>query len=418
MKGTPALIAFCLAAASVAAEPPESIQLILDASGSMNAPLEDKQTRLAAARTAVRAFLGGLPPGTALAFRAYGHQSPREKKDCNDTTLLVPFVPLAEAREKVGGMLDGIKAQGYTPITKSLALAAKDFTAGPSRMILLVSDGKETCGGDPCLMARELKKANAGLVIHTVGLGVDRAAEFELACVAAATGGEYFPAADTGRLQAALQRAAGTGPKAVVEKEKEGGGILKVVPAGPKENRVVDAFSGAEVAVLTPVNTWARVPAGTYRVSFGTQSWNGVVVRTGQTTTLEPARIDIRPLNMSGAVLQDPETGAELAKLTAINTWVTVLPGVYHVWFGKHARYPYVKLDSGKPVTLQPGKVKLASVKTPATILAASGEEIARLDAVNTWTPLPPGTYKVQVQGGAARELVLREGETTEVPAP
>lgn len=39
--------------------------------------------------------------------------------------------------------------------------------------LVLVSDGKETCQGDPCVVAQNLADANVDLVIHTVGLGVN-----------------------------------------------------------------------------------------------------------------------------------------------------------------------------------------------------------------------------------------------------
>ncbi len=74
------------------------ICLILDASGSMNAKLPTGVSRISAARAAVGKIVEGLPPGTVLGFRAYGHQSPREKHDCNDTALLVPFGDIAAVK--------------------------------------------------------------------------------------------------------------------------------------------------------------------------------------------------------------------------------------------------------------------------------------------------------------------------------
>ncbi len=67
------------------------IELILDASGSMNAKLPDGGTRIEAARQAVSKIVTSLPADTQLSFRVYGHQSPREKHDCNDTQLVIPF---------------------------------------------------------------------------------------------------------------------------------------------------------------------------------------------------------------------------------------------------------------------------------------------------------------------------------------
>src|SRR5437763_22574 len=140
---------FALLAASAPAAS-SSIEIILDASRSMTAPFEGNRTRIEGARAALEQVVGSLPPGSRVAFRAYGHQSPTSKHDCEDTALLLPFKPLDQNAKPIVAAANKLTVQGYTPITKVLGLAAKDFTPdGSSHVIILVSDGKETCGGDP-----------------------------------------------------------------------------------------------------------------------------------------------------------------------------------------------------------------------------------------------------------------------------
>src|SRR3979409_703705 len=114
----------CLSAKAVADPPAASadkvIELILDASGSMNAKLSGAGSKIDAARAAVEQVVTALSPGTQLAFRAYGHQSPREKHDCNDTQILVPFGAVSENGATVVSQAQHIQAQGYTPITHVL----------------------------------------------------------------------------------------------------------------------------------------------------------------------------------------------------------------------------------------------------------------------------------------------------------
>lgn len=79
---------------SLAASEAKIIELILDASGSMNAKLPGAGSRIEAARTAVEQVVAALSPDTQLAFRVYGHQSPREKprsagKDSMESTTYV-----------------------------------------------------------------------------------------------------------------------------------------------------------------------------------------------------------------------------------------------------------------------------------------------------------------------------------------
>jgi Ca-activated chloride channel homolog len=66
-----------------------SVAVVLDASGSMNARLPDGQTRIDAAKKAVADLVSRMDGNTRLALRAYGHQSPTLKRDCKDTAWLV-----------------------------------------------------------------------------------------------------------------------------------------------------------------------------------------------------------------------------------------------------------------------------------------------------------------------------------------
>ncbi len=113
-------------------------------------------------------------PSTRLALRAYGHQSPTQQKDCQDTAMLVGFAPVAANRAEVVAQAQALQARGYTPITYALTAAAQDIAPEESgeRVVVLVSDGQETCASDPCIAARALAAADAKLVIHTIGFGV------------------------------------------------------------------------------------------------------------------------------------------------------------------------------------------------------------------------------------------------------
>src|SRR5260370_2644011 len=177
----------CLAwGASIAvaapAEAAKSIALILDASGSMNAKLPEGRTRIEAAKAAVEEIVGKLPSDIRISLRAYGHQAPTSKHDCKDTELMVDFDGLAGNKASILSKARSIKAQGYTPITYVLKLAAEDVgkeNAKP-RIVILVSDGKETCEGDPCATAKALADADASLVIPTICFAVATPAKYPL----------------------------------------------------------------------------------------------------------------------------------------------------------------------------------------------------------------------------------------------
>src|SRR5882757_1263873 len=123
-----ALLATVLLAATAAgpshAAGGRSVDLVIDASGSMKARLPDGVTRMDAAKAAVEQLVGTLPADDRLALRAYGHQSPTARKDCKDTALLVPFGDSGSSKAAVTGSVQGLQPLGYTPIAYSLTLAA------------------------------------------------------------------------------------------------------------------------------------------------------------------------------------------------------------------------------------------------------------------------------------------------------
>lgn len=414
MKMRSLLVVLFLAAVAASADGQPAIELILDASGSMNAPLSASESRLRGAHKAIETFLPTVPANARLAFRVYGHQSPREKHDCNDTALVVPFSNAAAAKGAVMKALPLLKAQGYTPITKVIELAARDLGATPNkqRMIILVSDGRETCDGDPCAMARELAKANVSLVIHTVGLGVDNAARSELKCVSSATGGTYFDATDAGQLSAALQKAVRTAAIDIPKPKKDGRGRIKVNNAD--FHRVLDAVTGKEVTSINRMKTEVPVASGFYNVTFGSQLWRGVEVVDGKTTVLEPGVIKVSPIR-GGVKVIDPETGVVRASLNNMHERTTLLPGVYTLKFGE-MEVPYVRAEAGKPFEMKTGMivVKLSGKGAATHLRDTVGRRIASFNKMYTRVAVPAGSY-VLVTGGRTKTVAVRAGEEIEV---
>jgi hypothetical protein len=72
--------------------------------------------------------------------------------------------------------------------------------------VVLVSDGKDSCGGDPCAAARELKGEWPHVYINAIGISPGAA---EVRCVSEATGGVFIQADNAEELAQDLVRAAG-----------------------------------------------------------------------------------------------------------------------------------------------------------------------------------------------------------------
>lgn len=374
-----------------------SVLLILDASGSMNAKLPGGETRIAVAQRAVKGVASLVSPQTQLSLRMYGAQSPAREKNCRDTHLAVPIGSAGAASGPIATAVDAAKAQGYTPISYSLEQAVGDFPAdAKQRVIVLVSDGKETCQGDPVVAAKML--ASKGITVHTVGFIVDTAARGQLQAIARATGGSYFDAPIGPELPDTLKSALNACKKTVVAlPPKPKPGKLRTTSATwLASHAILDAETGQKVAQFDSSHLEATLPAGIYEVKFGPGSWKGIEVRPGETTTISPGVLQLTP-NYHASVV-DTETGEKHGSFDNVSSSVTLMPGVYDLRFAK-SEWRFIKVDGGKTTKLAPAQVILApDLKwKKARVLTTDGKEVARFDAVTSKAGLPPGDYVVEV---------------------
>ena len=177
--------------------PPEKpkvtrILFLLDASGSMMAPWEG-QPRWAVAKRMLAKMVDSLNayPNLELGLRVYGHQFPNAEKNCQDSKLEVPFAPRNAAAIKK--KLVELKAQGNTPITYSLEQSANDFPIDKSsrNVLLLITDGLESCNRDPCAASIALQRKHVFLKPFIIGIGAERDFGRQLECL-----GHYYNAAE------------------------------------------------------------------------------------------------------------------------------------------------------------------------------------------------------------------------------
>ncbi|MBA2317044.1 MAG: VWA domain-containing protein [Euzebyales bacterium] len=178
----------------------QSTLLILDSSGSMAEDVADGR-KIDLAKEAITFYATGTPDTTDLGFMVYGHQGsadPAQKQEsCEGVELLAP---LGEAdHESVPGVLGEFDPAGFTPIGRALEHAQEAFAGreeGDNRVIL-VSDGLETCDGDPVEAARRLQSSGIAVTVDVIGFDVPDDEVGQLQQIADAGGGEFLPA-DTG----------------------------------------------------------------------------------------------------------------------------------------------------------------------------------------------------------------------------
>ena len=187
---------------AVRAEAPPPAIIIFDGSGSMWGELAgDKAQKLETARAALRTRLQSMRSDARAGLMSFGH---RRKGNCNDIEVMA--APEAGLPERLIEPLDKLDPKGKGPIGLALREAQKLLAAEPKGTVILIHDGPDNCGQDPCAAAAEIAKASPGLAIHTIGLSLERADAPRLACIAAATGGKMFDAQDSQSVTAAIDQ--------------------------------------------------------------------------------------------------------------------------------------------------------------------------------------------------------------------
>lgn len=207
-----------------------NLEIILDMSGSMKLPL-GTSTRIATARQVLRDVLEKIPDDFNVGLRVYAHRySARQKETCTDTELLSKIGQLD--RRRILSIVERLQPRGETPLVYSILQAPADLKAVGGGSLIVITDGEETCGGDPAGAARRLKDAGLPIVLNIVGFTLTgQQVEQDLTAFAEATGGHYYRAQDGDALGRAITSAALTRiPYSVFD---ENGTIVATGVAGP-----------------------------------------------------------------------------------------------------------------------------------------------------------------------------------------
>ena len=184
-----------------------AFELIFDASGSMWGSVGGRP-KIQIAKETMISVIENLRGDVQAALRVYGHRvAPGRAGACEDSELVVPFARIDKRRyiERIAAL----RALGTTPIAFSLSQVPVDLAgvSGP-KMIILVTDGKEECGGNPSHAVSGLLAKGLKIQVNIVGFALDNdAAKIEMQRAAELSGGRFYDAADGGALRSAIERA-------------------------------------------------------------------------------------------------------------------------------------------------------------------------------------------------------------------
>lgn len=399
-------LTLCSARQATAAEYPE-IMFILDSSGSMSEVVAGK-TKIDAAKEVMHKLVPELDSNVRAGLTAYGHRS---AGDCADIEVLLP--PGSTDRAELLARVDQLQPKGKTPISAAiLTVASKIKMKDAETTIVLVSDGIETCGGNPCEVVAQLKSTGAKFVLHTVGFDVNAAAAQQLQCAAQAGEGRYFSAGNADELLEAMRAVNAE----VLEKVQEVApavattravstklGRLRVtMPVGSEVSlanvKIENALEGKRVGEFDKPKADSKYPlrAGDYRISLGfaTPSYGrptstdlGLVSITGG---------DTKELKLGSISFNLPKTLADEISVDSVliadagnnETVVTVrkngnsyyhfkpkpvVGGVYNVLFRYSVNTKAPAATVARSVTVEPGKDTVVTLDSAIQVKQADG---------------------------------------------
>jgi Ca-activated chloride channel family protein len=192
----------------------EDAMIVFDASGSMAGNtvqgLFSDKTRIDELRKALGEVLPGVTKFRKVGLITYG---PGPYGQCN---VDLAFPPIPNAADRIMSVVNALNPAGKTPLTEAVRQAAEVLDYKTEKgVVVLVTDGEETCGGAPCDLGKFLKANGRALTVHVIGYQLTgfswtgAASILDVECLAEETGGLYISAKNRDDLVKAFQKTLG-----------------------------------------------------------------------------------------------------------------------------------------------------------------------------------------------------------------
>jgi len=189
----------------------DDAMIVFDASGSMSGNqtlgIPNTRPRIDEVRSALSQVLPSATRFRRVGLVTYG---PGPYNQCN---VSLNLKPTANAAKKIMRAVNSLVPAGKTPLTSGFEQAAEalDYRNKPG-VIVVVTDGEETCGRSPCDVAKKLHDNAAQLTIHVIGFRYSgfswtgQNSIMDLMCIADQNNGLYIKANDEAELVEALEK--------------------------------------------------------------------------------------------------------------------------------------------------------------------------------------------------------------------
>jgi Ca-activated chloride channel family protein len=192
----------------------QDAMIVFDASGSMAGNVDQGIATTIPRIDEVREALGTVLPAVTRARRVglitYG---PGPYNQCN---IHLNLKPTENAAQPIMQVVDALSPAGKTPLTAAVRNAAEvlDYRNKPG-VIVVLTDGEETCGGSPCDLGKELHATAANLTVHIIGYRMKdfswtgEQSILDAKCLAEENGGLYISTESKQELIEALEKTLG-----------------------------------------------------------------------------------------------------------------------------------------------------------------------------------------------------------------
>jgi len=363
------------------------LAIILDCSGSMAEQTSDGQIKMDVAKQVVTDLIDRIPASLNVTFIVYGHD---KVNACRRVKVARPLSPLGDdGKSELKSFIAQLQPVSKTPIALSLDTARQELAKRDAKCgLILISDGKETCGGDPQGEARKLvEQLNCTFGVNVVAFDVDEEGTQQLQEVAEAGHGRLAEASNTTELKKVIDGLVEDVEDSAVEpavvSEKFAGTALIIKPWNikgfPKLKEVLVYEKGANsdpvkrelLALKQRITDFTRtnlLAAGTYDLWYRAEGASQIV-KLGEFELSQNTKTTLNG-NKLVAAIKVPEPDLEgLGKLEAIGayhagTFLASHPTLYIKQYVTKYGEPllvtadtphdvYIKVEGANPVAIQ-----------------------------------------------------------------
>jgi hypothetical protein len=292
--------------------------IILDCSGSMRERTKDGPSKMEAAKEVVTRLIHDIPNGLGLTFLVYGHDAGLK---CRAVKVVRPLGELDDAaKAELKHFIARLQPVGHTPIELALRTAGRELAKSKGLCeLVLITDGMETCHGDPARAAEELAQTlNLRSGVNIVGFDVQPEEREAVKKIARAGKGKYYDA------QTAKDLAEGLRPLVLAEaaEDEEPAGELdptvKALVEGLTDKDGTVRARSAESLQKLGAKAKGAVPALVKRVADDLWPGGPFLPNDGGKNAALAALKELAPDKVEKALLK-----AAKSKTSGVRTWAT-----------------------------------------------------------------------------------------------